>query len=170
MSIGEEIEPVRLGGNEAFKRRNLFFRGFDLRHVCIVARFEGAQGPEVAFRLGHQRLRARGAMVQIKDGRQQRGDREHGGGEVPRLAFTKRQRFRDRGRQERDVGHRLNERDGETDEFGYESVVDPVHIHDWHATILHLLGLEHTKLTFRHAGRDMRLTEVKGNVVKGIIA
>jgi hypothetical protein len=59
---------------------------------------------------------------------------------------------------------------GETDEFGYESVIDPVHIHDWHATILHLLGLEHTKLTFRHAGRDMRLTEVKGNVVKGIIA
>ena len=59
---------------------------------------------------------------------------------------------------------------GETDEFGYESVIDPVHIHDWHATILHLLGLEHTKLTFRHAGRDMRLTEVKGNAVKGILA
>ena len=59
---------------------------------------------------------------------------------------------------------------GETDEFGYESVIDPVHIHDWHATILHLLGLEHTKLTYRYAGRDMRLTEVKGNVVKGIIA
>jgi hypothetical protein len=59
---------------------------------------------------------------------------------------------------------------GETDEFGYESVVDPVHIHDWHATILHLLGLEHTKLTYRYAGRDMRLTEVKGNVVKGILA
>lgn len=59
---------------------------------------------------------------------------------------------------------------GETDEFGYESIVDPVHIHDWHATILHLLGLEHTKLTYRYAGRDMRLTEVKGNVVKGILA
>ncbi|MBE2284267.1 MAG: DUF1501 domain-containing protein [Prosthecobacter sp.] len=58
---------------------------------------------------------------------------------------------------------------GETDEFGYESVIDPVHIHDWHATILHLLGLEHTKLTYRYAGRDMRLTEVKGNVVKGIM-
>lgn len=59
---------------------------------------------------------------------------------------------------------------GETDEFGYESVIDPVHIHDWDATILHLLGLEHTKLTYRYAGRDMRLTEVKGNVVKGILA
>jgi hypothetical protein len=59
---------------------------------------------------------------------------------------------------------------GATDEFGANSVVDPVHIHDWHATILHLLGLDHTRLTYRHAGRDMRLTEVKGNVVKGIIA
>jgi hypothetical protein len=49
-------------------------------------------------------------------------------------------------------------------------VVDPVHTHDWHATILHLLGLDHTRLTCRHAGRDMRLTEVKGNVVKGILA
>lgn len=57
---------------------------------------------------------------------------------------------------------------GETDEFGYKSVIDPVHIHDWHATILHLLGLQHTKLTFRHAGRDMRLTEVNRNVMKGI--
>jgi hypothetical protein len=59
---------------------------------------------------------------------------------------------------------------GSTDEFGYESVIDPVHIHDWHATILHLLGLEHTKLTYRYAGRDMRLTETKGNVVHQIIA
>lgn len=59
---------------------------------------------------------------------------------------------------------------GETDDFGYESVIDPVHIHDWHATILYLLGLDHAKLTYRYAGRDMRLTEVKGNVAKGIVA
>jgi hypothetical protein len=59
---------------------------------------------------------------------------------------------------------------GESDAFGYESVIDPVHTHDWHATVLHLLGLDHTRLTYRHAGRDMRLTEVKGNVVKGILA
>jgi hypothetical protein len=45
-----------------------------------------------------------------------------------------------------------------------------VHIHDWHATILHLLGLNHEKLTFRHAGRDFRLTDVKGNVVKEVVA
>ncbi len=59
---------------------------------------------------------------------------------------------------------------GNTDEFGYEAVEGKVHIHDWHATILHLLGLEHTRLTYRYAGRDMRLTDVKGEVVKDIIA
>ena len=59
---------------------------------------------------------------------------------------------------------------GKTDEYGFEAVEDKVHIHDWHATILHLLGLDHEKLTFRHAGRDMRLTDVKGSVVKGVMA
>jgi hypothetical protein len=59
---------------------------------------------------------------------------------------------------------------GRTDDYGYEAVEDKVHVHDWHATILHLLGLDHQKLTYRYAGRDMRLTDVKGNVVKGILA
>lgn len=58
---------------------------------------------------------------------------------------------------------------GATDEFGYEAVEHKVHIHDWHATILHLLGLDHERLTYRHAGRDMRLTDVKGRVAEGII-
>jgi len=59
---------------------------------------------------------------------------------------------------------------GSTDDFGLKSVTNPVHIHDWPATILHRLGLDHEKLTFRYAGRDMRLIEVKGNVVKDILA
>ena len=59
---------------------------------------------------------------------------------------------------------------GATDEFGLEAVESPVHVHDWHATILHLLGLDHTRLTFRHAGRDMRLTDTKGHVVEAIVA
>ncbi len=59
---------------------------------------------------------------------------------------------------------------GRTDDYGGEATENPVHIHDWHATMLHLLGLDHEKLTFRYAGRDMRLTDVKGNVVKDIIA
>jgi hypothetical protein len=59
---------------------------------------------------------------------------------------------------------------GKTDDYGYEAVANKVHIHDWHATILHLLGLNHEKLTYRYAGRDFRLTDVKGNVAKGIIA
>ncbi|MEQ8789909.1 MAG: DUF1501 domain-containing protein [Pirellulaceae bacterium] len=59
---------------------------------------------------------------------------------------------------------------GATDDYGYEAVEGKVHIHDWHATILHLLGLDHQRLTYRYAGRDMRLTDVKGNVVKDIVA
>ncbi len=59
---------------------------------------------------------------------------------------------------------------GATDDLGWDAVLDRVHVHDLHATILHLLGLDHEKLTYRHAGRDFRLTDVYGNVVKGIIA
>jgi uncharacterized protein (DUF1501 family) len=59
---------------------------------------------------------------------------------------------------------------GETDEFGYYAVNDKVHIHDLHATILHLLGIQHEDLTYRHAGRDFRLTDVSGRVVEEIIA
>ena len=59
---------------------------------------------------------------------------------------------------------------GATDENGYEAVEGKCHIHDWHATILHLLGLDHTRLTYRYAGRDFRLTDVHGNVVKEILA
>jgi hypothetical protein len=59
---------------------------------------------------------------------------------------------------------------GATDEWGYYAVENKVHMHDLHATILHLLGLEHTKLTYRYAGRDFRLTDVYGNVVKDVLA
>jgi hypothetical protein len=59
---------------------------------------------------------------------------------------------------------------GATDEFGYRAVEDPVHVHDLHATILHLLGLDHTRLTYRYAGRDFRLTDVEGRVVREILA
>jgi hypothetical protein len=59
---------------------------------------------------------------------------------------------------------------GETDEWGYKSVVNPVTMHDLHATILHLLGLDHERLTFRFSGRDMRLTDVHGNVVREVLA
>ncbi len=58
---------------------------------------------------------------------------------------------------------------GETDEFGWDAVRDRVHVHDLHATILHLLGLDHEKLTYRHIGRDFRLTDVYGTPVKGIM-
>ena len=59
---------------------------------------------------------------------------------------------------------------GESDEFGLNVAKDPVHVHDLHATILHLMGIDHTKLTYRYAGRDFRLTDVHGEVVHEIIA
>ena len=59
---------------------------------------------------------------------------------------------------------------GATDEFGCTAVEDRVHVHDLHATILHLMGLDHEALTYRYSGRDYRLTDVSGNVVRGIIA
>lgn len=59
---------------------------------------------------------------------------------------------------------------GATDEFGWHATHEKVHVHDLHATILHLLGLDHERLTFRHGGRDYRLTDVYGNVVRAILA
>jgi hypothetical protein len=59
---------------------------------------------------------------------------------------------------------------GATDEFGCIAIEDKVHVHDLHATILHLLGIDHTKLTYRYSGRDFRLTDVYGEVVPGIVA
>jgi arylsulfatase A-like enzyme len=58
---------------------------------------------------------------------------------------------------------------GATDEFGYQAVEKPVHVHDLHATLLHFLGFDHEKLTFRYAGRDFRLTDVHGQVVKTLL-
>jgi hypothetical protein len=59
---------------------------------------------------------------------------------------------------------------GATDEFGFRAVQNKVHVHDLHATLLHLLGFDHEKLTYRHAGRDYRLTDVSGEVVHGVLA
>ena len=59
---------------------------------------------------------------------------------------------------------------GQTDEIGREAVEGHCHIHDWHATILHLLGLDHEQLTYRYAGRDFRLTDVHGNVLTDIVS
>ena len=59
---------------------------------------------------------------------------------------------------------------GATDDYGYHAVQDKVHMHDLHATLLHLMGIDHKKLTFRFGGRDMRLTDVHGELVPGIMA
>ena len=59
---------------------------------------------------------------------------------------------------------------GATDEWGWNITQDRVHIHDLHATILHLLGIDHERLTYRFSGRDCRLTDVHGHVVKALLA
>jgi arylsulfatase A-like enzyme len=59
---------------------------------------------------------------------------------------------------------------GATDELGFKAVDKPVHVHDLHATIMKLLGFDHTKLTYRYAGRDFRLTDLHGNVIQDVIA
>ncbi|MBY0507385.1 MAG: DUF1501 domain-containing protein [Bryobacteraceae bacterium] len=59
---------------------------------------------------------------------------------------------------------------GATDDFGFKAIENRVHVHDLHATLLHQLGFDHTRLTYRHAGRDFRLTDVHGEVVKAILA
>ena len=58
---------------------------------------------------------------------------------------------------------------GATDELGYNIVENPVHVHDVNATILHALGMDHTKLTYKHLGRDFRLTDVHGNVLSALL-
>jgi hypothetical protein len=59
---------------------------------------------------------------------------------------------------------------GATDEFGFHVIENPVHVYDLQATILHTLGFDHERLTFHHAGRDYRLTDVHGKVVPGLLA
>jgi uncharacterized protein (DUF1501 family) len=59
---------------------------------------------------------------------------------------------------------------GATDDFGFRAIEDKVHVHDLHATLLHLLGFDHEKLTYRYSGRDFRLTDVHGRVLKDILA
>jgi hypothetical protein len=59
---------------------------------------------------------------------------------------------------------------GATDEFGLHAVENRVHVHDLHATILYLLGIDHERLTYRYSGRDYRLTDVHGQVVTGLLA
>jgi hypothetical protein len=58
---------------------------------------------------------------------------------------------------------------GRTDDLGFGPVESPVHVHDIHATLLHLLGIDHERLTFRFQGRDYRLTDVHGDLVRGLI-
>lgn len=65
---------------------------------------------------------------------------------------------------------RNQQNDGSEDKFGFYAAKDKVHVHDFHATVLHLVGIDHERLTYRYGGRDFRLTDVEGNVVKDVFA
>jgi len=67
------------------------------------------------------------------------------------------------------AGIRVGQTWGETDDFGYNIVRDPVHVHDLNATLLHLLGVDHLRLTYKFQGRHYRLTDVHGNVAAGLL-
>ncbi len=67
------------------------------------------------------------------------------------------------------AGVRKGHTHGETDDFSYNIVKDGVHVHDLNATILHLMGVEHTRLTYRYQGRDFRLTDIHGEIVKPLL-
>ena len=93
--------------------------------------------------------------------------------------LTKNSSFSDHGREHNPFGFtcgmagagvKAGLRHGETDEFGYRGMACKVHVHDLHATLLHMLGLDHEKLTYRVSGRDYRLTDVHGRVVHEILA
>ena len=66
--------------------------------------------------------------------------------------------------------HQARTGDGITDELGFNVTEDKVHVHDLHATLMHLLGFDHTKLTYRSQGRNFRLTDVHGHVVEKLLA
>ena len=97
------------------------------------------------------------------------------GGEFGRTPFAQNRNGRDHNPKGFTVflaggGVKKGIRYGATDEWGYEAVADKVHMHDLHATLLHLMGIDHTELTYRFAGRDFRLTDIHGSVVHDIIA
>jgi hypothetical protein len=97
------------------------------------------------------------------------------GGEFGRTPFAQRGDGRDHNHKGYSIwmcggGVKGGQAYGRTDDYGAEAVENPVHVHDWHATLLHLLGLDHEKLTYRFAGREMRLTDMKGQVVQALIA
>ena len=100
-------------------------------------------------------------------------------GRTPTVELPTRRRARSNGRDHNHYGFTMwlagggvkgGHVHGATDEFGFKAVENTVHVHDLHATILHLLGFDHEKLTYRYAGRDFRLTDVHGNVVRDVLA
>lgn len=184
----ETQQTLSMYGDSEYAKGCLLARRLVERGVRMVQLSHSIDGYDIAWDTGHndiagghQRLAAacdQGIAALIKD-LKQRGLFEDTlviwGGEFGRAPTSEGQKGRDHDHYGFTVwmaggGVRGGYSHGATDEFGCTAVADRVHVHDLHATILHLTGLDHEQLTYRYSGRDFRLTDVHGNVVHEILA
>jgi hypothetical protein len=183
---GESQETLRLYGvdqpsTENFGRQCLMARRFAERGVRFVQVSHGYWDQHGGLAKDHQRIAGEvdrpiaGLLTDLK----RRGLLDETlvvwGGEFGRTPTSEGNDGRDHNPQGYTMwlaggGIKGGLRYGETDEYGYYAVKNKVHLHDLHATILHQLGLDHTKLTYQYAGRNFRLTDVQGDVVREILA
>ena len=184
----ESLSTLKMYGNSEYAQGCLLARRLVERGVRMVQLSHSIDGYDIAWDTGHndiinghRRLAEacdQGIAALIKDLKQQGLLDETlviWGGEFGRAPTSEGQKGRDHDHYGFTVwmaggGVKPGFSYGATDEFGLTAVHDRMHVHDLHATILHLMGLDHTRLTYRYSGRDYRLTDVHGNVVTSIMA
>ncbi|HSH95226.1 MAG TPA: DUF1501 domain-containing protein [Roseimicrobium sp.] len=187
MDISKETEATRRmygiggGGSDTFGRQCLLARRFIEAGVRFVEIGSGGWDQHRNLKADHERNAnsvdqpIAGLLADLKQRGLLKDTLVVWGGEFGRTPFAQNGDGRDHNNKGFTVwmaggGVKGGLSYGSTDEYGSEAVEDKVHVHDLHATMLHLMGLNHEKLTYRYAGRDFRLTDVKGQVVKGIMA
>ena len=185
---GETKATLEMYGNEDYAKGCLLARRLIERGVRMVQLSHSIDGYDIAWDTGHSDIAGghkrladacdQGIAALLKD-LKQRGLLDETlviwGGEFGRAPTSEGQKGRDHDHYGFTVwmaggGVKPGFSYGATDDFGLTAVENRVHVHDLHATILHLMGLDHTRLTYRYSGRDYRLTDVHGTVVKDIIA
>ncbi|MCH2210102.1 MAG: DUF1501 domain-containing protein [Fuerstiella sp.] len=184
---GESRTTLEMYGDSEYAKGCLLARRMVERGVRMVQLSHSIDGYDIAWDTGHSEIAGghkrladacdQGIAALIKD-LKQRGLFEDTlviwGGEFGRAPTSEGQKGRDHDHYGFTVwmaggGVKAGYSYGETDEFGCMAVQDRVHVHDLHATILHLMGLDHERLTYRYSGRDFRLTDVHGNVVHDVL-
>jgi len=187
--VEKESKPTReLYGNSEFAKGCLIARRLVERGVRVVQLSHSIDGYDIAWDTGHGDIKGgharlahacdQGIAALIKD-LKQRGLFDDTlvvwGGEFGRAPTSEGKKGRDHDHYGFTVfmaggGVKRGYSYGATDNFGLTAVENRVHVHDLHATILHLMGLDHERLTYRYSGRDYRLTDVKGSVIGDVIA